>query len=227
MQIFAFLFGLIAVAALARFLAKEGRKSLRDGLSGTQTILTLAALLLGSIWYFSKRPDAPRVEVGLSAQVYPLDGKDRALIRVAFTIRNNGQSVMLLGKQDLLTFRMFQVTPFEPSAIEKQLSAEPGTKRDASPPIFALLREERIPMDNMLETGEPEYRPYYAIVDCENTDLALISASLPKPLQGYEAFMARLGLSAPHAAATPQFWHAETLVDLGSACRPDEGRALK
>jgi len=214
MQFLAIAAGLCLILLVAWQLSPSDREPARNGLSAAQTVAGLVAILLGIGWYLVARPDAPRVELGISATAYRLD-YPKVLVRAAMTMKNDGRAVMHLDDRQkaAATFWVFRVTPFDPASVEQELSgpAQEGQARTVPFPRFGVIRRDTLALNNMLETGEPDSLGYYTILDCDSEQRVLVRATMPKPLQWYEQLLG-------DKRAKDQVWTTETLLDLTPVC---------
>ena len=200
-------------------MGSDARKSVREGLSAAQTVAALIVILLGITWYLRERPDAPRVELGITATPYPLDYPD-VLVRTVFTLKNNGRAALALDHGESVTFYVQRLTPFDPAAVEQQLRGPTpeGAERTVRQPALAAIRRDRVLLNHMLETGEPDSLNYSTILNCDTETLVVIRASMVKPLQYYEVVMKRLGMKVPNSIKDSQVWFSETVLDLSEVC---------
>jgi hypothetical protein len=215
---------ILLVVAVRRFGGNENEK-IREGMSATQTLFALAAILVGFVWYFAARPDAPRIELTLSGEAFPY--KDlRVLLRADAKITNFGQTSMVMENPSNIQFVVSRVIPFDPAALEAKLSAEPPAKGGTiiKYPAMGTIRDDRLILNDMLESGETNQIPYYAVLDCDQEKLVTVTAFVKKPLHILEKVENLLHIRDGNRARSDQFWRYQTIVDLSKACQDSEGK---
>ncbi|MDP1632394.1 MAG: hypothetical protein Q8L66_13345 [Caulobacter sp.] len=219
----------VSVLLLNRLVRPPLTSEWRNYLSAFQSVLTVSALVFGSLWFFIERPDSARLDIQQTVTGVEL-GDGRVLVLVEVGLKNIGNTALNLRKREFLLW-IQQVTPL-PDGVERDAAKLPNATvesirpaddwgvlaaldgRPAAARSVPLQLDARSQLDTYLEAGETENLYYRAILPCDPELRIYLTLQMPKPSSWYDG-----------PGGGSMWWVKQTFLDLTDKCpATQEGR---
>lgn len=199
---------------VAGILSLKRTEVARTGLQGFSAFVTFAAVLLGTYWYFDRRPDAPKINLTVAATAQLLGPKD-ALLNIDLTIANVGLSALTFTK-DNVSLYVNQVTPLSDEMRALLFNSDKSPIGRIEPNyVWVGLRQLKYPYTARIEAGETDHYYFRTVLRCEPMLTVVVQARIPKQDRGLDA-IGPLKDMAKHPIH--ETWVVQSFIDMKDVC---------